>query len=930
MTRFLALLLLLFAGPASAAQLTIVDGNGVSQKLNVQADGSGAFSNRNIICDATNPDICATVSATLGLSVLATGNGSAGSPDTGVLTVQGISSMTPLVVNNPTAANLLTTTTGAGVAGTPDAGVVTIQGVTGMTPVQTTVVGGSSVTATQTTASNLKTQTTGAGSPGTADSGVLTVQGISSMTPLQVSQSVAANLNATVTGTITAIQPTGSNLHMTCDSGCSPSTNPSDESVFTFGSTPTGTFGGVFQTTATSNALTSGQTGAVQLTAQRALFVNLRNSSGTEMATAGAPLQVSLANTGANGTAVTVGQSTAANLKATVTGAGTAGTADTGVQTIQGIASMTPVQVSQATAANLNATVAQATAANLNATVIGSGAAGTAATGVVTVQGIASMTPVQVSQSTGTNLHIVCDSGCSSTGAPADESAFTAGTTSQSTVGGFFQTTATNNALTTGQMGAFQVTANRALFTNLRNASGTEIGTSSNPVQVSVANTGANGTAIAVTAAQATAANLNATVVQGTAANLLTQVSQPTAANLNATIVGAGTAGTANSGVLTIQGISSMTPVQVSQATASSLNATVVQATGSNLHVVCDSGCTSTSIPADESAFTAGTTGQSPVGGFFQTTATNNALTTGQMGAFQVTANRALFTNLRNAAGTEIGTSTTPVQVSLANTGANATAVLVNQPTAANLNATVVQGTATNLKALVNIQGNGGAVMDFAGQNAAAPANSLLTGCVFNTTPTSLTSGNATQRQCDSAGNALVNLKTSIPPGGNTIGAVTQASGPWTVQGTTTMTPVLAASAPSSATAAAITPVSSSALESSHVLKASAGNLYSVYAINSTSTSGYLVIINATSAPADGAITPLACAPLPANGGGAFSSGFSSGFSSAVSASPGLAGIQFHVPESYSTGITAVLTSATSCFTKTTGVITGYISGQVQ
>jgi hypothetical protein len=54
---------------------------------------------------------------------------------------------------------------------------------------------------------------------------------------------------------------------------------------------------------------------------------------------------------------VTVTQATASNLKAQVTGAGTAGTADTGVQTIQGIASMTPVQVSQATAASLNATV---------------------------------------------------------------------------------------------------------------------------------------------------------------------------------------------------------------------------------------------------------------------------------------------------------------------------------------------------------------------------------------------------------------------------------------------------------------------------------------------------------------------------------------------------------------------------------------------
>ena len=74
----------------------------------------------------------------------------------------------------------------------------------------------------------------------------------------------------------------------------------------------------------------------------------------------------------------------------TVSGTGTAGTAATGVLTVQGIASMTPVQVSQATASNLNATI------------IGAGAAGTANAGVVTVQGIAAMTPVLTTLS-GTN-----------------------------------------------------------------------------------------------------------------------------------------------------------------------------------------------------------------------------------------------------------------------------------------------------------------------------------------------------------------------------------------------------------------------------------------------------------------------------------------------------------------------------------------------
>lgn len=102
---------------------------------------------------------------------------------------------------------------------------------------------------------------------------------------------------------------------------------------------------------------------------------------------------------------------------------------------------------------------------------------------------------------------------------------------------------------------------------------------------------------------------------------------------------------------------------------------TVTQGTGTSLHMVCDGGTCGSVSPADASTFTPSTTTQATVGGFFQTTATNNALTNLQMGAMQLTAQRALFVNFRNASGTEIGTSSTPVQVSLANTGSNATAV---------------------------------------------------------------------------------------------------------------------------------------------------------------------------------------------------------------------------------------------------------------
>lgn len=111
---------------------------------------------------------------------------------------------------------------------------------------------------------------------------------------------------------------------------------------------------------------------------------------------------------------------------------------------------------------------------------------------------------------------------------------------------------------------------------------------------------------------------------------------------------------------------------------------------------------------------------------------------------------------------------------------------------------------------------------------------------------------------------------------------------------------------------ASITPVVSAGLEASHVLKNAAGSLYSVYASALTGgVTGYLLIFNATSAPADGAVTPIIAVPFTATG----------------VASANFQGIP---PAAFSTGITAVISSGTTPFTKTTGTLTGFISGLVQ
>jgi len=148
--------------------------------------------------------------------------------------------------------------------------------------------------------------------------------------------------------------------------------------------------------------------------------------------------------------------------------------------------------------------------------------------------------------------------------------------------------------------------------------------------------------------------------------------------------------------------------------------------------------------------------------------------------------------------------------------------------------------------------------------------------------------GTITVSYSGSSASSLVTLAQSLPTGSNVLGGFTPA--------------------PSSSSSFAIVPGSSSALESSHVLKASPGTLYSLYVVTGA-TAGYLMTFNATSVPADGAVVPVECIPVPAN------SIVSIGFSGAP-------------PDFYSTGIVAAF-SSTGPFTKTASA-TAFFKWRVQ
>lgn len=86
-------------------------------------------------------------------------------------------------------------------------------------------------------------------------------------------------------------------------------------------------------------------------------------------------------------------------------------------------------------------------------------------------------TGTTVSSSHGLDVNII---GGASSGAVADEAAFTAGTSLSTTVGGVFNDTPVA-ALTSGQQGAARLTANRALHVNIRSQAGVEQGTVAAP-----------------------------------------------------------------------------------------------------------------------------------------------------------------------------------------------------------------------------------------------------------------------------------------------------------------------------------------------------------------------------------------------------------------------------------------------------------------
>lgn len=222
---------------------------------------------------------------------------------------------------------------------------------------------------------------------------------------------------------------------------------------------------------------------------------------------------------------------------------------------------------------------------------------------------------------------------------------------------------------------------------------------------------------------------------------------------------------------------------------------TVTQATGSNLHMVCDSGCSSSAGFADNSAFTVGTTAINPIGGLYDTGA-DPSISNGNAGRARIDSHSYLYTDcVIGCSGGSFNNNSDAVATSATNGQTAAWLYGFNGTTFdrlrddANKYLFVDLGTAlpagSNLIGGVNLSQVGGSGFSLGQQLAAsslpvvltaaqlstltganmsgttpgtAPSNTTIVGTIYNASQPTPMSGQTLPLQSDGAGNLYVNV----------------------------------------------------------------------------------------------------------------------------------------------------------------------------
>lgn len=451
-------------------------------------------------------------------------------------------------------------------------------------------------------------------------------------------------------------------------------------------------------------------------------------------------------------------------------------------------------------------------------------------------------------------------SGSLSVGGFTDNSAFTAGTSQGSVQLGFYHSTI--DTVTDGSAAATAITSKRAQHVNLRDNSGNELGISSAPLQVSIANTGANATAVKVD---------NSGVNQPVIGTKTNNNAAPGANNIGALVA--------------IANAAAPTYTEGDQVLLSTDLSGNVRVTGS----------LSIGGTTDNSAYTAGTSTGTPAMGFYHSTI--DTVTDGRAATVAITSKRALMVNLQNASGTEVGTSSTPLQVTLANTGANTNKLLVTADpitfasaqavtqsgtwnigtltsitnpvavtNAALTTADLDTGAGTDTRGVMGIQlaKSGGSVSLSVGQQTMA--NSLPVAIASDQSAVTVNNATAANLKVDLSGTAAnataikVDGSAVTQPVSGTVSANATQTGTWNVG--------------LSKTGTGYSVSSQTALTTTATVSAAAGKFGGAMFLNVNSAPAYIQVFDTTGAVTLGTTTPTFVIPIPANSTAANGVGF--------------------------------------------------------
>lgn len=394
-------------------------------------------------------------------------------------------------------------------------------------------------------------------------------------------------------------------------------------------------------------------------------------------------------------------------------------------------------------------------------------------TGTVAVSAVSGS--VTVAQATGTNLHVVCDSGCASSGGTSqlDRATFTFGTTPETPVGGVYNSSIT--ALTSGQTGALALTTARkvhtALFDAADNALTSLAAGAERAITVAVVDSSGNQVS-AFGGSGGTAQNDNTAFTYGTTA----QTPVGCVYNSAITAITSGRAGalgctTARKLHTALFDSADNAITSIAAGGTRPLTVAVLDSGGNQISSFGGSGGTSQN---DNTTFTYGTTAQTPIGCVYNSSIT--AITAGRAGSVGCTTARKLHTALFDASDNALTSIAAGAQRSI-------TVAVVD----------------SGGNQISSFGGSGGISQNDNTTFTYGTTGVTPVGCVFANSPTAITSGRAaaigcnTNREIFVAPHAVTNAGTFAVQSvdqGNVASGATDSGNPVKVGGKYNSTPI--------------------------------------------------------------------------------------------------------------------------------------------